>query len=706
MSSRGLKQKKAICFVVIFVMMAFFGCWLGFGTHAQTTTSSITEGVDIIEGPLGLPATDIRLIIARIIRVALSLLGIITVILMMYGGYMWMTAGGNEEQIGKSKKILINAVIGLLIILSAYSIVLFVMKMLGVGDNSAQFTKQPPGSEHFQGSGALGRIIKDHYPERDQTDVARNTKIVISFFKPIMASSTIDDTNGNGIYGDCLPTTPFDWSNEQICDRLKTGDGKLAQNGIAGGELDDKYINITDAKTGLPIKSAVVLASKSTVKGVTGVYILVIKPLTDLSKDTGGYLGSPTEDLGYKVHIGPEIRLDDPINDNPKIFEKSNLGDNYYEWQFICGTSLDLTPPTVTSVYPAQGDSAPKNSIIQINFSEAMDPTGLQGSFQDKTGYYQLENGHIYLKSDNSNKQIGSFTLTNGYRTLEFVSDKECEQKNACGNTMFCLSVCDKSGVKCVKYPIYNIGKPTTWVEADNFNILVKSAITLGGQSFEAKPFSGAMDLAGNALDGNKNSKVDTAPTTGSVFPDQEKPDNFYWQFYIRPEIDLTSPFLSKTTPGPDASYIEANHELSMEFSRPMRADAMYNIKIEEYATEGEQSKIPICYVPRTKIFANSTYVEIRHCPFLFAKRFYYIPTVPAEVEDVNFNCYYPGKGPDSLDISDPSKSSKICDGQNNCCNVSTNTPGQKDLCCNGMVQGFGYNYFSTTTCANVLKNN
>ena len=78
----------------------------------------------------GLGSADIRLTIARIIHVALGLLGIVAVGLTIYAGYMWMTAGGNSDQIGDAKKILINSVIGLAIILSAYSIVSFVISKL------------------------------------------------------------------------------------------------------------------------------------------------------------------------------------------------------------------------------------------------------------------------------------------------------------------------------------------------------------------------------------------------------------------------------------------------------------------------------------------------------------------------------------------------------------------------------------------------
>ena len=78
----------------------------------------------------GLPNTDVRVVAARIIKTFLGLLGIIALVLVLYAGFTWMTAGGNEEKIGSAKKILLNAVIGLLIIVSSYAIASFVISKL------------------------------------------------------------------------------------------------------------------------------------------------------------------------------------------------------------------------------------------------------------------------------------------------------------------------------------------------------------------------------------------------------------------------------------------------------------------------------------------------------------------------------------------------------------------------------------------------
>jgi cytochrome bd-type quinol oxidase subunit 2 len=70
---------------------------------------------------------DPRTIAARIINVALGLLGALATILILYAGFKWMTAAGNEEEAKKARQILTYAVIGLAIILAAYAISSFVL---------------------------------------------------------------------------------------------------------------------------------------------------------------------------------------------------------------------------------------------------------------------------------------------------------------------------------------------------------------------------------------------------------------------------------------------------------------------------------------------------------------------------------------------------------------------------------------------------
>ena len=74
--------------------------------------------------------SDPTLIISDIIGALLGLLGLIFIVLIIYAGFLWMTAQGNEEQIGKAKKMITNAVIGIIITAMAYTISSFVIAAL------------------------------------------------------------------------------------------------------------------------------------------------------------------------------------------------------------------------------------------------------------------------------------------------------------------------------------------------------------------------------------------------------------------------------------------------------------------------------------------------------------------------------------------------------------------------------------------------
>lgn len=65
-------------------------------------------------------------VIGQVVQVILSFLGVIFLILMIYGGYLWMLASGNEQQIDKAKNLIKSAIAGLVIVLLAYIITAFV----------------------------------------------------------------------------------------------------------------------------------------------------------------------------------------------------------------------------------------------------------------------------------------------------------------------------------------------------------------------------------------------------------------------------------------------------------------------------------------------------------------------------------------------------------------------------------------------------
>ena len=63
---------------------------------------------------------------SQIVQWVLSFIGVIFLGLMIYGGFVWMTSNGNQESIGKAQKTVVAAIVGLIIILSAYAITTYI----------------------------------------------------------------------------------------------------------------------------------------------------------------------------------------------------------------------------------------------------------------------------------------------------------------------------------------------------------------------------------------------------------------------------------------------------------------------------------------------------------------------------------------------------------------------------------------------------
>ena len=87
-------------------------------------------GTNFISDFIGLPTGDPRSIAAAIINVFLGFLALIALVVVLLGGFRWMTSQGAEEKVDEAKKMLTAGVIGLVIIISAWAIANFLVKEL------------------------------------------------------------------------------------------------------------------------------------------------------------------------------------------------------------------------------------------------------------------------------------------------------------------------------------------------------------------------------------------------------------------------------------------------------------------------------------------------------------------------------------------------------------------------------------------------
>jgi len=124
-------SKQLIVAVLVFSLI-----WLCLPTDASLAQSKILDNLGSTgkgmgsAGDDGAPIKDLPTTIGSIIRVILTLLGVILLVYFVYGGVLWMTAGGDIEQVKKAKAILEQAIIGVAIVLASYAISEFVISRL------------------------------------------------------------------------------------------------------------------------------------------------------------------------------------------------------------------------------------------------------------------------------------------------------------------------------------------------------------------------------------------------------------------------------------------------------------------------------------------------------------------------------------------------------------------------------------------------
>ena len=86
---------------------------------------------------IGLGTQDVRTTVSGVIRSFMGLLGIVAVVIILLGGFKYMTAAGNEDKEVEARKLIVSGVIGLVIILSAYAIASFVVGAIQSGTSGA-----------------------------------------------------------------------------------------------------------------------------------------------------------------------------------------------------------------------------------------------------------------------------------------------------------------------------------------------------------------------------------------------------------------------------------------------------------------------------------------------------------------------------------------------------------------------------------------
>jgi hypothetical protein len=125
---------KKVLFILIFVCL-LLGVIGAFLVKAQTPvetglTTAAQEGGLVTEEEAETAAAELAQVkIGQVISAVIALVGVLFMIVIIYGGILWMTAGGNAEQMKKARAYLVQAAIGLVFVGLAYAITNYIINL-------------------------------------------------------------------------------------------------------------------------------------------------------------------------------------------------------------------------------------------------------------------------------------------------------------------------------------------------------------------------------------------------------------------------------------------------------------------------------------------------------------------------------------------------------------------------------------------------
>jgi hypothetical protein len=659
---------------------------------AQTASDQLAGGLEATSAT-GLSTTDIRVIVSRIINAFFGLLGLVAVTLFMYAGYIYMTARGDAAQLDRAKQIMVSAVVGLIILLSAYAIAQFIIRaILGGASGTPGGSTGTGGSAltagYCQGCGPeqLGNgIISSHYPEANQRDVPRNASIAISFKKPVLPSTLLKDYDDKGTYEqaddevctpDCAdpgatrapitPTTVFHLNdaNVKIVPANDLGE-------VSGASLDERFDNRYDS-TAVLIGTAAALTPVEAVNfdpNNLGQTIVITPPIT-------APLGSSQTDVEYRVGLrggdnGIQVWGWDAVAGAPKLenaFSRLNPDGSYF-WNFTTGTLLDLTPPQVTHIVPVtrtNPETEPlfRNQLLQIYFSKPMNPTTVTG-YNGSGGFNLVE----VLADTGSGFQPldGNWVVSQGYRAIEFTPDAPCNgvSQNSCGDDVFCLPA-----------------------DAD-LAVAVRAAGLSDSPPRAALPLNGVVDMVSNSLDGDGDGTVEgpggVNPTAfsgnleqlpGSTLPVNFSADSLLWLYTVGDQVDLIPPKITSLDPpniNPGQVYpvgqskFPVDQDIIVKWDKTMSigsiitgpdtySPATVTLRSEEPHKSGATDVGSASFTVEPSIENDRSVMTMKHRPFFTANDLGWLPTDPnpdlpvyipvfkARLRDTRQNCFYPSE--------------------------------------------------------------
>lgn len=274
---------------------------------------------------------DLKSVITAVVNITLGFLGIVAVVIIIYAGYLWMTASGNEEQVTRAKSILRNAVIGLVIIMASWAIAAFVINRIGGaigtgGDGDGGGGGFPP-----PGPNVAAFVVDSFETSHDGADASLGVQLCSS----IQAQFN-------------------HWLNAEMVENLKNGDTLTIKRNNGGAFVDEGTILIEKRNN-----------------------VISFKRIDGQSVDAKG---RPVR-VDWTPNAEYEVRLDETLRDARGLVlsgcaDCGGTRDGYHYWTFTTGTTRDSVAPSLAVAYPGNGDAnVPRSTLFSLEFSESIDAT-------------------------------------------------------------------------------------------------------------------------------------------------------------------------------------------------------------------------------------------------------------------------------------------------------------------------------------------
>lgn len=339
----------------------------------------------------------------------------------------------------------------------------------------------------------------------------------------------------------------------------------------------------------------------------------------------------------------------------------------------------------------------PRNSAIQFNFNEAVNPMTVSGSADEVSKYIRVLNYNkaalpansacsnnsdcLSYKCENSiclgSYLSGRFMVSNNYKTVEFLTDDECGL-NACGDKIYCLPA--NSHLK-VEISAANLQTCTSSVDCSALSPFTSCLpnIDLGYNTCQnpdknnypvadIKNIDGVVDAAANSFDGDR-SKFSFGPVdfyNENQPKEGNKKDNYSWSFYVTDKIDLTPPKITMVSPRQDARKVSLAEPIKIHFNKLMLNSTLTSGSVNVLSADKNvkhnlinlrsASPSPLGFWMTSENIDTEplngepdlTITTISHSPFSESLTFY--AQVGSGVKDIYQNCYKPSIGPGCSD--------------------------------------------------------